>query len=272
MLPRLILPTTSYGVLGIDAAWTVRQPSGVSLLHCLPGQKPRLVKAGRSYQEFMQPRIIWEQTVQGSPPLLDRLLPYCQAMGYPVQVIALDIPLAKGPITGYREADRAFTRQYSSRGTPVHSPTVDRPGEVATLLYRQMEQQGFQLATQHRLPSPSCIEVYPHAAILELFGYAYRYPYKVHKKAKYWKEATPEEQYRHLIDNLNTLKSHVDALLDERVLPVLDPAKYYSLRYLKGYEDVLDSLISATVGVCYQEGSAMSYGNAEAGIWVPQMH
>jgi hypothetical protein len=39
-------------VLGIDAAWTVKNPSGVALLKWFPNSKPELVRAGRSYDEF----------------------------------------------------------------------------------------------------------------------------------------------------------------------------------------------------------------------------
>ena len=167
-------------ILGVDAAWTAHHPSGISLLHCVSGKPLRVVKLARSYHEFLaRDAPDWPVKPVSSPPLLTEIVQHCRARGYEVQVVALDIPLAPQPVRSYREADRALTRAYSRRGAPVHSPTPVRPGAISDLIYQQLTGAGFRWAgSQAVLDQPSFIEVYPHAAIIELFGYAYRIKYR----------------------------------------------------------------------------------------------
>ena len=40
-------------------------------------------------------------------------------------------------------------------------------------------------------------------------------------------------------------------------------------RALKAFEDQLDAVVCAWVGVCALEGRARAYGDAESAIWVP---
>jgi len=51
------------------------------------------------------------------------------------------------------------------------------------------------------------------------------------------------------------------------VLPCSDTVP--SLSHLKRYEDALDGLVSAWVGIEYLEGRAQAYGHATAAVWVP---
>jgi predicted RNase H-like nuclease len=48
-----------------------------------------------------------------------------------------------------------------------------------------------------------------------------------------------------------------------------DAARVPSLAHLKRYEDALDALVCAWVGVCALNGSARAYGDDAAAIWVP---
>jgi predicted RNase H-like nuclease len=185
----------------------------------------------------------------------------------------LDIPLAPQPVRGYREADRALTRAYSGRGAPVHSPTPQRPGAISDAIYEQLIGAGLQWAgAQAVLDQPSFIEVYPHAAIIELFGYAYRFPYKVHRRGQYWRSEPPPERYRKSVRNLLELKEKIEghATCAPGVgFPKLLPEQSYSLTFLKGYEDVLDSLVCALSGWAYATGQATAYGDENGAIWVP---
>lgn len=52
-------------VLGVDAAWSVTNPSGVALLACPVDGKPELCRVGRSYQEFLKEEICWEEKPMG---------------------------------------------------------------------------------------------------------------------------------------------------------------------------------------------------------------
>ena len=260
-------------IIGVDAAWTAHHPSGISLLRYAPGKPLHVVKIARSYREFLEETLDWETKPVASPPLLPEVLHYCRGHGYDVQVVALDIPLAPEPVRGYREADRALTRAYSKRGAPVHSPTPERPGAISDLIYEQLTEAGFQWAgSQAVLSRPSFIEVYPHAAIIELFGYPYRLPYKVQKRGQYWKAHPPDVRYRKSIEQLLRLRQHLGCLVDYEPgndLPQLHADERYPLAFLKGYEDVLDSVVSALAGYAYRVGKATAYGNQEGAIWVP---
>ena len=261
-------------ILGVDAAWTAHHPSGVSLLQQLPDSSLRVVKLARSYREFLAcDSPDWTTKPEPSPPLLIEVTKHCQDRGWPVQVVALDIPLAPQPVRGYREADRALTRAYSGRGAPVHSPTPQRPGLISDLIYQQLTGMGFRWAgAQAVLDHPSFIEVYPHAAIIELFGYAYRFPYKVHKRGQYWRGDSPPERHRKSVRNLLELKEKIGGRVTYAPgvrFPELLPEQSYSLAFLKSYEDVLDSLVCALSGWAYAAGRATAYGNEEGAIWVP---
>ena len=264
-------------ILGIDAAWTAHNPSGVCLLHHRPHQPPQVVKLARSYYEFLERDTPdWTAKPRPSPPLLTELIRHCQDRNYEVRVAALDIPLGPQPVRSYREADRALTRAYSSRGAPVHSPTPERPGIISDTIYRQLTHAGFRWAgTQKILDQPSFIEVYPHAAIIELFGYAYRLPYKVQKRGQYWRDDSSAVRYRKSIDKLLELKQRIEGSITfapHVSLPALDATQHYTLSFLKGYEDTLDSLISALSGYAYWQGRATAYGNEYGAIWVPDAY
>lgn len=88
--------------------WTGRQPSGIALLCCENGSKPRIVKAGRSYEEFCSADALnWHEMPGGSLPSFPSIIDTCDGMGSKVDIVALDIPLSPSPITARREADNA---------------------------------------------------------------------------------------------------------------------------------------------------------------------
>ncbi len=270
--PLEILPP-SY-LLGVDAAWTAHHPSGISLLRQWPDGSMEVVKLARSYREFLErDSPDWSAKPEPSPPLLREVLEHCRSQDWPVRVVALDIPLAPQPVRGYREADRALTRAYSGRGAPVHSPTPQRPGVISDAIYEQLTDAGFQWAgAQAVLDQPSFIEVYPHAAIIGLFGYAYRFPYKVHKRSQYWRDDPPSLRHRKSVNNLLELKQKIDNYVSYApgvAFVKLVPEQAYSLGFLKGYEDALDSLVCALSGWAYAARRATAYGDQDAAIWVP---
>src|SRR5512147_2695782 len=98
-------------VLGIDAAWSAKNPSGVALVATGPNQ-PLLIRAAPSYQDF----------AQGTPPedcgtqidphnSLAELLTEAQRIGgETVSVIAVDMPVALSPVRGRRCCDNAISK------------------------------------------------------------------------------------------------------------------------------------------------------------------
>jgi predicted RNase H-like nuclease len=254
-------------ILGVDAAWTNKEPSGVSLIRYSDDSLPELIRVGRSYEEFCNGKIQWSNSPNGSLPNFREIL---NSFEEQVDIIALDIPLSPEPITGRRTSDNMISAKYGKFGASTHTPNIDRPGEVAITIYQQLTELGFEWAYEFS-EEPSFIEVYPHTAIIELFSFKYRFPYKISKKGKYWPEASPQMRNRNIISNLQELKGRLQFEVKnvESFLVDLDQEKQYSTRFLKGYEDLLDSIISALVGYYYATQSAVAYGNDKGTIWVP---
>lgn len=106
-----------------------------------------------------------------------------------------------------------------------------------------------------------------------MFDYSYRLPYKVQKRNQYFKDDPPEIRYKKSIEKLNELRSRILTeiqLLEEINLPSLDIQQQYPMKYLKGYEDALDSIICALVGYHYWRGRAYALGDEASAIWIPK--
>lgn len=260
-------------VLGIDAAWTAKEPSGVAVLKYNESGKHELVKLGRSYKEFVQGEINWSQDASGSVPDIKELLEGCCKYGYNISAAALDIPLSPMPITGRRVAENLISREYGKYGAATHSPNSERPGKISEAIFQGFTENGFKFAYDYQ-DGPVFFEVYPHAAIIELLGLTKRLPYKVNNKSKYWPDASPEERDRNIINSLVLLKDalgkHVSNI--DSFLPEIKCSYKYKNKYLKEYEDILDAIVCALVGCFYLSGKAKPYGDEAGAIWVPKLN
>jgi len=260
-------------VLGIDAAWTVKNPSGVALLKWFPKSKPELVRAGRSYDEFCNiGKADWQNSIGDSKHNLD-FLKIIECCHEKVDLVAFDMPLSPQKITGRRKADDVISREYGNRKVSTHSPSSNRPGDISNNIFKLLTENGFSWACGH-IKTPAFIEVFPHVAIIELFDYDKRFPYKVQKRAKYWPKDSCEERSRKIICKLNELRNKIasEATGIEQFLPQLEPTKYYSIKFLKGYEDLLDAVLCALVGCNFLEGKAEPKppDDLTGVIWVPK--
>ena len=260
-----------YFVLGVDAAWTAHKPSGVALLKCFEdtSKKPELLRGARSYEEFCsKDRIEWDQIVTSSAPDFIKLIKSCECE---LDLIALDIPLSPKEIVQRRAADEQISKAYGRYGASVHSPGQERPRYISRDIYNQLTRAGFHWAGNSDWRTPSFIEVYPHVAIIELFDYSYRAEYKVEKRRAYWPNDKPEERMEKLVCEINRLKMALSEKVNgvENILPVID--NNAKPKMLKGYEDLLDAIISGLVGVYFIRNQAMSFGDEiESAIWVPK--
>jgi predicted RNase H-like nuclease len=232
----------------------------------------RLVAAEASYQHFYD-------RAEGRPsgrPIASRPRPsalLASAMrlcGRPVDLIAIDIPLAHGPITGRRRSDDEVSRAYGARDFETLSPSVARPGLIGRELKKGFRIAGYPLLTEAAEP-PGVIEVCPHPALLELTGAAKRMPYEATKARSYWGWATPAQRHdlmRRERDQIKSLLQHEIAGV-EAALPPPDPQA--RIGELKAYENMLDAVICAWVGVRALEGGAIPFGDANSAIWVPKI-
>lgn len=268
----LTMPT----ILGIDAAWTAGQPSGVALVSAHDGDL-RLVRVARSYDEFTALDGVapadWTQPVTGSRPDWPALLAACQRLtAQPPAVITLDMPIGPQPITGRRAADNAVARAYASRWAAPHTPTAERPGPIADSVYQELTDLGYRwLGAESPQDDASerqyFIEVYPHPAIIELMGLDKRLTYKVAHQSRYAR-ATDGDGWSLIVESLDQLRAALAGKL-EGVDQAFPSAASLPRRALKGLEDALDALVCAWVGAEFLAGRALPYGDAASAIWIP---
>ncbi len=171
-------------ILGVDAAWTEKEPTGVALLSINNDNSIQAVKIARSYEEFSKGRISWDNSVTGSKPDFPRLLCYCRNNEWVIDLIALDIPLSPERIIVRRECDRLISRHYGKYGASTHSPSEIRPGPISEAIFKQLSEAGYSWNGDAN-ESLSFIEVYPHTTIIEIFEYQYRFQYNL---SPYYKE------------------------------------------------------------------------------------
>ena len=208
-------------VLGIDAAWTVREPSGISLL-VQTDTDWNSVGLAPSYEQFMalaDGKVVnWDQAPKGSEPNLKLLVQVAQQMASPAKIrtIAVDMPVSLQKISGRRAADSAISRTFGAKGCSTHSPNEQRPGSLADKYRVTCDQLGFQLATTSTPvgSQSSLIEVYPHTALLELLDLDFRFPYKVEKSSRYWKGESTQKRKSNLVEALNKILTGLAQKID----------------------------------------------------------
>jgi predicted RNase H-like nuclease len=186
-------------------------------------------------------------------------------------VVAIDMPLAKATIVSRRNADRAISRAFGARGCSAHSPSTSRPGPLGKSLAAQLLAQGLPLVTAtYPFPSLPCtIEVYPHPALLMLLKRGYRVPYKVSRAARYWPGTSAGTRVERLLAEFNQINSALGSVLGPPPLTLPSASQVRYLSHLKRYEDALDALVCAWVGICFIHGSVTAFGDEAASIWVP---
>ena len=263
-------------VLGIDAAWTTHQPSGVALVQ-RKGSHWQCKALAPSYDSFLafasgQPQDPATKA-RGSEPDPGALLQASQQLtGQPVSCVSVDMPLATTPITGRRAADNIVSSRFGKRGCAVHSPSAERPGAIADRLRGNLASLGCSLhTTSCNRGLPALIEVYPHVALLALLGRDYRVPYKVSRSLQYWKseQLSPAERITRLLQEFQAIRAglepHIAAI--PTIIPEVSEVK--TLASLKPIEDMLDALVCAWMGIQHLEGRSSGLGDSGAAIWVP---
>jgi predicted RNase H-like nuclease len=255
-------------VLGIDAAWTPKNPSGIALWIRNGGRWSCAQVAG-SFSEFLG---LGDAGDHGSHEIdVPVLLTACRNLigDVPIGAVAVDMPLARAPITGRRVSDDAVSKAFGGRGCGVHSPTHDRPGDVGRRLQAGFEAAGFRLACQIWDPVPALIEVYPHVYILALTGQGYRVPYKAAKTNRYWPGLPLAERRERLLGEWQGILKALSKAADISEFRLPDGVVDLPLSRLKAIEDQMDALVCAWTAVEFMEGRAVPLGDSESAIWVP---
>ena len=259
-------------VLGVDAAWTAAQPSGVALAAERSGRWVLLAVAP-SYLDFVataNSTLARSARPKGSPVDAKALINAASAhAGARPDLVAVDLPLAHTPITARRASDNAVSQLYGARWCSTHTPSAVRPGPIGEALASAFIAEGYPLATQ-QIESPSLIEVYPHPALVELAGTDKRLPYKAQKVRSYWPDLAPAERRRALIATWTQIVELLDReIIDvSKLLPTVDDVAPGAA--LKAYEDMLDAVVCVWIGITALEGRARPHGDAESAIWIPE--
>ena len=217
-------------VLAIDAAWTVTEPSGITLLDGT-GCDWTCLALAPSYEGFIQlsrgfPLSWGTRSIRGCSPNVVDLLQAARIFldGRQPDLVTIDMPISTVPITGRRAADNHISKIYGGRGCSAHTPSTSRPGTLGASLFSGLATSGYELATRMHAVGTirRVIEVYPHPALLTLLNEVYRVPYKVSKSNKYW----PGMPLTKRISNLLGVFERIKAALDTEIssVPLLLPA------------------------------------------------
>jgi predicted RNase H-like nuclease len=255
-------------VLGIDAAWTAHRPSGYALIE-EEGGRWRLKAAASDLRGFAAACGGTASADEGTRLALrcaERML-----RGRLPDVVAVDMPLSRWPITGRRASDLGVSRRFGAAKCATHSPSALRPGPMSEAMRVACEARGYELITAAgALPPLALAEVYPHPALLRLMNVPERLCYKVNKTATYWPGVSVETR---LTNVRETLRSIIERL-ETQIAGVEDWTRE-ALRAgqgfagLKGVEDMVDAVISAWVGKAIHEKAAEPIGDAHSAIWIP---
>ncbi|MBI5118762.1 DUF429 domain-containing protein [Candidatus Poribacteria bacterium] len=264
-------------VLGIDAAWTETEPSGVAVV-VRNGFGWRCVAVAPSYDSFLERArgipVDWNTPrFGGSLPCAKELLDAAECLANaPVDIVTIDMPISTKGICGRREADNQISKKFGSRGCSAHSPGLSRPGRIGERVSDEFAAEGYPVATtlEHSGVRRRLVEVYPHPALLTLLGSRYRIQYKVSKSRRYWPDYEIRERSDALLCTFDAIRMALADKLGLEDLPLPKTGSVKTLAAIKRYEDTLDALICAWVGTLYTDGKAFPYGDTTAAIWCPR--
>lgn len=202
--------------VGIDLAWGTTARTGIAAVD----QAGRLVRSAT---------VVSDEEIDA----------WLEGVG-PVGVVAVDAPLEVPNATGARGCERELTSAYGRYGCGCHVANRSRPwfdpprGEVLAARH------GWSLDPYDA--APRAIEVYPHAALIGLFGLGRVLPYKARARRDL---ATRQAAFATLVDLLASVPElALDASPDwaEQVVAVRAATRPVDLERL---EDRLDAVLCA---------------------------
>lgn len=151
--------------IGIDLAWGETNPSGWAVL-----------KGDQERAELVE-----VNTLPSCAAVLAHVKEHVTASTF----VAIDAPLIISNEKGQRRCETEIGRCYGARGASCHNSNLSSPRHATGVrLASQLESLGFKHAPLAR-PEKQCVmlEVYPHPALLELFGLRSIIKYKKGKVA-----------------------------------------------------------------------------------------
>jgi predicted RNase H-like nuclease len=191
-------------------------------------------------------------------------------------LVAVDAPLCVPNQTGRRRAEadlgRVFAR-YEAGAYPANRSLLTR-GTGGTVrgeeLVAALRSSGFveRASIEAGATGRQMTEVYPHAAMVSLFGLERTLKYKARRRKRGERLHAWAEYQRHM----RSLHTAEPALHGHEALLAEDPGALYGRR-LKDYEDRVDALLCAYIALyAFRRGAARcrSFGSLEEGhIFTP---
>ena len=258
-------------ILGIDAAWTATEPSGVALV-VKDDSCWRLRAITPSYDHFLARQYeasACSDRPRGSVAQATELLDAAEALGgCKVNLVAVDMPLSHAPIKARRGSDNRVSSAYVARHCGTHTPNALRPGKISDDLKISFEHAGYPLLTTEVFER-GLLEVYPHPALVELTQSEKRLPYKHSKIGSYWRSDTIPVRRTKLVEVWRSIVAHLDARIGNVADALAIPPIGARTWEMKAFEDMMDAVVCAWIGICVLEGDAISYGDETSAIWIP---
>jgi predicted RNase H-like nuclease len=225
--------------VGIDLAWSAHNPTGIAALRWRDGVAALVAPLHRSLLRTD-----------------DEIVEYIrQVAGQDSVIIAVDAPLIVPNEAGRRPAEAKLNAAFGKYHAGAHPANRQRltayndgaiRGEV---LIERLAALGIRhdAAIKPRQPARQVFEVYPHPAMVVLFGLD-----KILKYKAKWKHS-PEQRrdaFREYQRHLRNLRESVPpALLDESLFS--EESLNQRGRLLKDYEDQLDAVFCAYLALYY---------------------
>ena len=198
-------------ILGIDAAWTPHNPSGVALIRESSPGTWECVALASSYEAFLaKADLKCAAATPHAVPVADLLQAAEKLAGARLCLVSADIPLSRQRIAGRRPADDEVSRSFGRCGCSAHTPSASRPGLIAEQIRGGFARLGFALATYPQdLRDCALIETYPHPALLALMKVEYRVPYKVSKSRRYFPDLNLEQRFAQIAVKLGEIRTEL---------------------------------------------------------------
>jgi predicted RNase H-like nuclease len=249
--------------IGLDLAWSARNPSGVATLE---------VEIRDPAIQNLTGYLLDSRLLGTNEEIVDYI--QAQARGDPC-LVAVDAPLRVPNLRGQRQAEAELNRvfrPYAAGAHPANRRLLERNGQVrGEALVQALARYGFQEQAsieQGRL-ARQVTEVFPHSAIVSLFGLSRSLPYKARPRRS-WQDR--EQAWRLYQQHLRALASTDPSLQGHEPLLQVEVGSLRG-RQLKSYEDQVDALMCAYIALYgFRWGSQRchSFGSLQEGhIFTP---
>ena len=222
--------------IGVDLAWSPRNPTAAAVADLQDGRWTIIEVAGDLVSNANVADFI-DAAAAGGPG-----------------IVGIDAPLVVPKSTGIRRADalvNTLFRRYNAGVHPANRHSLGRYGGLrAEALVAELEARGFRHNPRihQRRPTRTFFELYPHAALVALFGLPRILEYKSRGRgrplAHRWREFA---RYQRLLERLRTMDP------PKRVGSEWTRAPVRGLRGngLKTFEDELDAITCTYIAAYY---------------------